>query len=67
GRKLFGKGGLSNAERGRKNKVMKKKGRVAAKTSHLMNKQKSLPASEKERIAYYKKKYGENFTSKTGT
>ncbi len=50
--------------RGKKKSIQNKK-KDMEKISDSARKRKSLPSSEKERIAYYKKKYGENFTSTT--
>jgi hypothetical protein len=37
------------------------------KRADSTNRRKPLPSSQEERIAYYKKKYGEDFTSPTKT
>ncbi len=62
-----GKNTSFTAEQKRNKRPIKKELRGMKKRPDSTNKQKRLPSSEEERIAYYKKKYGEDFTSTTKT
>jgi ATP-dependent RNA helicase RhlB len=62
-----GKNAFFTAEQKRNKRPIKKKLRSIKKRADSTNKRKPLPSSQEERIAYYKKKYGEDFTSTTKT
>jgi ATP-dependent RNA helicase RhlB len=61
------KNAFSTAKQKSNKKPIKKKLRSVNKRPDSTNKRKSLPSSAEERIAYYKKKYGEDFKSTAKT